>query len=279
MAARRVLTTGAAALALALALPAAPAIAQGLRRLDGAWLVPERLAGAALSRGAAIQPGAAIPANGLWVRAGQARLHGLAELPVRRLAIGATGSGGAWSLEGGWESLGSALLRDDVVEVRLQAGRRWGAGLSGRWRRLQAGQAAAWRAFDGALDLGLAWSDRRLGSGAVRFFWPLRAPDTAPGAEPVPRLLLAIAGGGRALALLVDAGPDGRPHAGWEALCALTPGVGLCWRADPASGALGGGLRLERGWWRLRTSHLVHPDLGPTHRCELAFGAVGASPW
>lgn len=279
MAARRALRAGVATVALALAVPAAPAAAQGLRRLDTAWLVPERLAVAALSGATALPHGAAGPATGLWVRAGQARLHGLPELPVRRLAVGMTGSGGAWSLEGGWETLGSTLLRDDVAQVRLQAGRRWWAGLSGRWRRLQAGQAPVWRAFDGALELGVAWPGGPLGAGAARVFWPLGEPQTAPGAEPVPRVLLAIAGGGRALALLVDAGPEGRPHVGWEALCALAPGVGLSWRADPASGALGGGLRLEWGRLRLRTSHLVHPDLGPTHRCEVAFGAVGASPW
>ena len=273
MRARVRLVSGAVSAALVLILPAASARAQGLRRLEAAWLVPERLAGTTLARPAAG------PGDGLWVRAGQGRLHGLPELPVRRLALGATGGGGAWSLEGAWETLGSALLRDEVAEVRLQAGRRWRAGVSGSWRRVQAGPAPAWRAFTGGLDLSLAWSRGPLGSGTARVLWPLASAATAPGGGPTPRLLLAVAGGGRALAVQVDTDPDGRPHVGWEALGALSPGVGVCWRSDPASGALGGGLRLERGWWRLRTSHLVHPDLGPTHRCELAFGAPGASPW
>jgi len=88
-----------------------------------------------------------------------------------------------------------------------------------------------------------------------------------------------LAAPGRALALRLDVAADGRPVFGWEALAGLGGSLGVAWRADRASGAMGGGLIWRSARLRLRTSHLAHPDLGLTHRIEIGVGRPGASPW
>jgi hypothetical protein len=42
---------------------------------------------------------------------------------------------------------------------------------------------------------------------------------------------------------------------------------------------MGAGLLWQRGALRLRSSHLAHPDLGLTHRFEVALGSSAVSPW
>jgi hypothetical protein len=253
---------------------AAPASAEGLRRLDAAWVVPNRLAALALDIAGEGSPG------GAWVRAGQARLFGLPELPVRHLAAGVCRRRGAWALEGGWETAGAGDLHDDRMQARLVAGRRLRVGAEGRWRRVQPGRGPRLSEQTWDLALGFDAPAGPLGRVDVNLTWPLlRTADPALAAEPRTRLRLAAAARGRAVALTLDTGPDGPPSGGWEALCGLGRGIGLSWRADHGSGSMGAGLIWQRGTWRLRTSHLAHPDLGLTHRFEIAFGASAVSPW
>ena len=250
------------------------AAADGLRRLDAAWLVPSRLASTVVG------VGPPEVAAGVWVRAGQARLYGLPELPVRRLAAGLAGSGGRWAVEGGWETTGSRLLRDDRLDGRLGWGRRLRWGLRTRWRRLRPGPGSPLTDRSWDLEVGLSTTAGALGGVEAGLQWPLwRTAEAHRPAEPVTLLRLAVAGRGRAVALALDVGADGRPTAGWEVLCALGRGAGLAWRVDQASGAMGTGLTWRRGRLRVRTSHLTHPELGLTHRFELTLGAVEASPW
>lgn len=273
---RRTVATLVAAFATVsvIALHAGMARADGLRRLDAAWLVPSRLATDALwGEGHARSSGA-------WVRAGQARLYGLAELPVRRLAAGLAGAGRAWALEAGWEAAGSGTLHDDRLDGRLTVGRRLRVGARVRWRRLLAG--AGPRLSDRCWDLeaGLSTTAGVFGDVQADLAWPLlRSGDAALAVEPATRLRLALGGRGRAVALGLDMGDDGRPALGWEALCGLSRGLGISWRVDRTSGSIGVGLLWRRGPLRLRTSHLAHPELGLTHRFELTVGAAEAAPW
>lgn len=257
-----------------LAGQAREAAADGLRRLDAAWLLPAGQVAAAIGSG----PRAA--GNGVWGRAGQMRLFGQAALPVRRLAAGLAGGRGGWALEGGWESAGSGPLRDDRLDGRLAVGRRLRVGARMRWRRLQPGPGP--RMQDRLLDLevGATPGVGSLGMVQADVSWPLvRTGDKALAAEPVTRLRLALAGRDRAVAFGLEVGADGRPAIGWETLCALGRGLGLAWRVDRASGAMGTALYWRRGSLRLRTSHLAHPDLGLTHRFELTLGAAESAPW
>jgi len=252
---------------------AAPVQADGLRHLDAAWLLPAALHDVLLE-----STGSEPAGGGPWLRAGQTRLFGLPELPVRLLAAGAAGSG--WAAEVGWETLGGPALRDDRLTARGSFGRNRRLGLWVGRRSQRPGPGPAGRAL--ALDLELLAGGRQpgLGSWSAGVRWPLlRLADRWLGPESETRFQAALAAPGRALALCLDLDADGRPAVGWEAHAGLGGGLGLTWRADRASGALGGGLLWRRGRLRLRTSHLAHPELGLTHRIEICAGSPGGAPW
>lgn len=253
---------------------ARPAAAEALRRLDAAWLVPAHLASVALDRAADGATG------GVWVRAGQMRLFGLPDLPVRHLAAGLGGARRSWALEGGWETAGAGLLRDDRLQARLMVGRRLRPGAEVRWRRVRPGPGPLLSELVWDLNLGFGTPAGPLGRIDLGLSWPLwRVGAEALAPEPRTRLRLAAAAPGRAVALIIDTAADGRPTFGWEALCGLGQGLGLSWRADQASGTVGAGLLWQRRALRLRSSHLAHPDLGLTHRFEIALGSPAVSPW
>jgi hypothetical protein len=253
---------------------APPAAADGLRRLDAAWLIP------AAHLHTAVTGRTAADAGGIWLRAGQARLFGLPELPSRLVAIGGAAAGGSWVTEGSWETTGSGDFRDDRMVARVSRGRRLHVGLHGAWRRLQPGPGPVGQTQAVSLDVGADGSASAVGDWRVRLRWPLAsAGDRWLAPETGNRLWCAVAAPGRALAVTVDVAPDGRPAVGWEALCGIGGSWGLSWRVDRASAATGCGLAWCRGRLRLRTSHLAHPELGITHRVELAFGNVAVSPW
>lgn len=257
----------------AVAAAPGPARADGLRRLDAAWLLPSRF------EFGAVTGATAGPVAGSWARLGQARLHGLPELPARALAAGCAGGGG-WAGEFSWDTLGAGGFRDDRVRMRAGVGRRLRWGLGARWRRLQAGSGAPGTRLDLGLEAGWCSRPSGLDGWVVEAHWPLLdGGDVWLEGEPEMRLRAAAGSRGRAVALDLDVAPSGEPAAGWEALCGLGAGCGLAWRVDGASGAVGGGLVYWRGLFRLRTSHLAHPALGLTHRLEVSFGRVAASPW
>lgn len=263
-----------ALLAAACLLLAAPAAAAGLRRLDSAWLLPAALHGVLLEPALTAPPAR----GGSWLRIAQSSLYGLPELPVRQLAIGA--AGGGWAAETGWEVLGGDALRDDRLTARCSVGDRWRVGLWAARRSVRPGPGEAGQALAVDLEVMARGIHPDLGAWTAVLQWPLvRAADSWVGAEPESRLRAALAAPGRAVALSLDMGGDGRPAFGWEAVAGLGGGLGLAWRSDRASGAAGGGLVWRKGRLRLRTSHLAHPELGLTHRTEICVGSPGVSPW
>jgi hypothetical protein len=153
-------------------------------------------------------------------------------------------------------------------------------GAACRWRRLTPGPGPVLAAQAWDLTVGVRFPPSVAGEGRVTLFLPL-ARRTASGLVPEPdlRLLLTVGARGRAFTVAVVTGADGRPSGGWEALCGVGGGLGLSLRADLGTGTVGCGLLWQRAQVRVRTSHLSHPDLGLTHRFEVALGKVGASPW
>lgn len=263
----------AAALVMAGLGPASPAVAAGPRRLDSAWLLPAALHGHLLGDLTA-GPGP----RGAWLRAGQARLYGMAELPVRLVGFGIAGRG--WVLDAGWETLGAGPLRDDRAQAAFAVGanRRLGLRASRRGLRPGPGEAGAAGSID--LEAVVAGHSEGLGQWRLAGWWPLlQTADPWVPAEPETRLRGALAGRGRGLAVSFDIAADGSPAFGWEALASLGGRLALSWRADAASGATGGGLLWRSGGIRLRTSHLAHPELGLTHRAEICFGNAGGAAW
>ncbi|MBK8165912.1 MAG: hypothetical protein IPK64_08100 [bacterium] len=256
---------------------AVPSVAAGLRRLDSAWLLPGALHDVLLGP-APTAPTAPTATGGPWLRAAQSTLYGLPELPVRLLAIGAAGR--RWAAEAGWEILGGDALRDSRLTARGSFGDRWRVGLwaSRRTVRLGAGEAGQALACD--LEVMACGTHPAVGTWIAALQWPVfRSADNWIGAEPETRLRAALAAPGRAVSLSLDVGEDGSPAFGWEAMAGLGGGLGLAWRSDRASGAVGGGLVWRRGRVRVRTSHLAHPELGLTHRAEICVGTPGGAPW
>lgn len=252
---------------------ATPAGAAGLRRLDSAWLLPAPLEAVLLGadRDLAARGGA-------WVRASQASLYGLPELPARLLAVGGARAG--WAAEAAWETLGTGVLRDDRLGGRMLVGRGARLGLRVERRTLQPGPGDAGRSLAVDLEMALSGTGAAGSSWSTTLQWPLlRRRDAWLGPEPESRLRAAVAAPGRALALALEVAADGSPALGWEAQVGLGGGVALSWRSDPATGSGGGGLLWRRGRLRLRTSHLAHPELGLTHRVEVCIGRSGAAPW
>jgi hypothetical protein len=271
--------TGPAALGALLAATtclvlAAPTAAAGLRRLDSAWLLPAAMHGILLDPALTPPPAP----GGSWLRIAQSSLYGLPELPVRQLAIGAAGR--SWAAETGWEVLGGDALRDDRLTARCSVGDRWRVGLWAARRSVRPGPGDAGQALAVDLEVMARGTHPALGAWTAALQWPLaRAADSWLAAEPESRLRAALAAPGRAVALALGMGEDGRPAFGWEAVVGLGGGLGLAWRSDRASGAAGGGLLWRKGRLRLRTSHLAHPELGLTHRTEICVGSPGVSPW
>ena len=260
------------ALLLAASVPGSDAVAAGLRRIDEAWLLPAAMAAEAI--GGDVRP----TASGAWVRFGHAQLFGVASLPAHSSAIGARHHGMA--CEAGWDALGGDAFRDDCGRVRVRAGRSVALGIEASLRRVRPGPGSALTRADIDLTIGWQGAAGRLGTCDLRLAVPVAAGGAgALAREPHRRLEIALGGRQCAVALAWSAGADGSPSASWEALCGLGAGLGVLWRADGPSGAVGGGVVWQRGPFRLRTSHLAHPDLGLTHRLEVALGMVQVSPW
>ncbi len=259
-------------LLLAASFQGSDAAAAGLRRIDEAWLLPAAMAAEAIGSDARTTAG------GTWVRFGHAQLFGVASLPAHSSAIGARHHGMA--CEAGWDALGGDAFRDDCGRVRVRAGRSVALGIEASLRRVRPGPGSALTRADIDLTIGWQGAAGRLGTCDLRLAVPVAAGGAgALAREPHRRLEIALGGRQCAVALAWSAGADGSPSASWEALCGLGAGLGVLWRADGPSGAVGGGVVWQRGPFRLRTSHLAHPDLGLTHRLEVALGMVQVSPW
>lgn len=245
---------------------ATTADAAGLRDLADGWLTtPGELV-------RILTPDQAPARDRSWLwRAGlgTGRLFGMPELPLQALdlALGWRTPGATWRLAGSWQVTGGDLFRTDNWTV--EAGRRgtWRLGL--RWvreRMLLAGNEGPQHAETG-LVLGRSW-----GRLTADLHLPLDAPP-APGdrrIRPVARAAAVAAG----VALVVSCERRGADALllGGELSLGLGPAA-LLLRFDGASGSLGPGLVVIRDHVLLRTSHVLHPTLGVSHRVQMVVGA------
>jgi hypothetical protein len=238
---------------MAALVAAYPARAAGSRDLGDAWLVSPADAGG---------PGASA-----WeVTVATGRLFGLAELAQWRLDVSAVRGG--WRAGLAWERLGGGLLGEDGVRVHAGFGRGWTVGLEGGADRLVlAGD-------DPRLNPALAGRVAGALGATLRLEVWVHLTEAPPwyGASGLRRLaLLSGRHDGWAWAIALDRAGDGRPSLQGDVLTRVVPSVCLGLRVDPWSGALGlsTAWRVPVGW--LRTSHLVHPELGTTHRWALVI--------
>lgn len=269
--------------ALGAALAASTALGAGLRDVADGWLLAPGQT-VALLQGAGGPTGEAVatPATGAWVQAGQMRLFGTPDLPVLAAGAGAAGRRGRWGwfLAGQWQRTGNGLVVEELGGLRLGVGTRWRLGWRLDWSRLDLGGRREGAALASALEIAAPL--------ALRPGWRLELEALLPTGPPPAwfgpggrrqrlRAVLSDLRRRLALAAAVDQRGDGTPCLGLDLLAALGPTCAAGLRADPATGALG-----PVTVWRLpgllvRTSHVIHPDLGPTHRFELTAGRPGAA--
>jgi hypothetical protein len=264
---------------LAVLLQASCGLGAGTRDLADGWLLGPGAVGRLLGDRSA-------PSAGAWGSAGQARLYGMAELPVSALAVG-------WRLarwpgqptcEVSWQRLGDAYFREDERRVHLQVGRilSWG---------LMVGQVRATTDIAGveplpalsvwhaAMTAQWDWYPAPDSGVRVQLWLSLREAGEADLARARRPLLRAESWRGpTAVAVAVDLKADLTPVLGLEAV--LGGGGAACGvRLEPDVGVVGPVLYLRRGALQLGTSHLMHPQLGVTHRLRVGFGAWGAPRW
>ncbi len=242
-------------------------LAGGLRDFDDSWPIDSLTARMLL----ATPETGRISGHGLQVMAGQGRLFEMPELSQRFLAMkgNITGKTMAIKIAAQWERTGSGLFVADHLEGRVLLGQSPSWGIAAHWMRQTLGANPEDASLQWALlwELGLGFGDFK---GRMHLEWPLKiSADELGGRRRNNLLNLTLSNNEFAAALVVDRHDDGSPKAGFHLLLALDRGLGLEFRADPSTGSLGPGLTLVRGGLMLRTSHVIHPHLGVTHRLML----------
>jgi len=250
--------------------------AGGLRDLQDGWLVPMTATVQMLG-----VPGGDITSDGegrgLWVACGQSRLYGMPELPLRRLACGVMYP--RFALSGSWQRLGDEIYREDTIRGRLVVGRRWHWMLEGGYDRIDLAREYRQSVPRLQLSLSLPLTDR------IRFAWTTRLPiGSDPFAKRELSRWLELHGRGQQLCwcLALDRSGARVPVLQLAVLARVASGIGGGMRAEPATGSIGGSTvwmwgKGSTGSWLVRTSHVLHPDLGLTHRWYFAWGRVDAA--
>ncbi len=253
--------------------------AGGTRDVSDGWLLPPgeliaRLWPASQDRGSGLTGATATSEHSSfahWLWLGHARLYEMSELPLLAVGLGLPVFGMQWSLQ--WQRLGETLVQEDQWRLAARGPSRLEPTLCIGWDRL----ALAGRSGRGHLFLGVGISLRTAAGLRLRIEPPLTASPPWYGPTAARRWLL-ITGGtdGFVWGLAVDRTTAGSPIVQLDLTGRVGPRAALGLRAEPVTGSVG----LTTAWyhrhWLLRTSHLIHPELGVTHRWYLAAGSVGS---
>ncbi len=242
-----------------------PACAGGGRDFEDGWVLSAQAAAELTTQPAAPQA--------WWFASGLARLYGMPELSLRAASAGWRGRTVAAALA--WQRLGGQLFQEDRLRVGLLRGRSGRVGIRAGYDAVRLGDGAGDSCWQ--LDLIAQW--RPATGMKARLCWPLRA---APPwhAERAWRRWAELESDGALLRWAVALDRDGRgaPALQGELAMRLADRCALGLRADPGSGTIGLTTAWLAGRLLLRTSHLVHPALGATHRWSLAVGRPEGAP-
>jgi hypothetical protein len=240
--------------------------AAGLRDPADGWLLGPGQA-ATLLGGTGLPP----PGAGTWCAVTSGRLWNLPELPLTGVD-GRVGVGRRWYVAGRWLRIGNGLFQADAVTVEAgRGGRRRLAVRATREHQDLGGQRTPSRH---ALHLVVGATVAGPGRSAVHL--DLAVPleeETEPDdrrLDPVARLSTAT--GPVAVVLAWDRRADGTPLLGAECMVSLGGRASVMMRVDGNSGAFGPGIAVAQGDLLVRTSHVMHPALGVTHRLQIAVG-------
>lgn len=246
------------------------AFAGGVRNFSGSWPINNQIARLLL------QPefGQPVKPPAVMVSVGQGRLFDMPELGQTFLAVRGSMKLGGIPLEAGglWEKTGSALFVEDRLRGDFLWGRSPSFGLSVEYLQQNLGGQIREARPDFNLLWAVSFGYNSL-KGRLHLQWPIDGSAKALGERGRQDLLnLVIHSAGLAAALVIDRQPNGTPQMGFHFLLTLHSGIGLELRIDGPTGSLGPGLTITRGALMVRTSHVVHPHLGITHRLILVMG-------
>ena len=246
----------------------------GLREIQDSWLLDAGLwSGPGHWRAMDLPRPGFHPAR-FWLAAGQGRLFSLPELRQTNLA-GCYRFQVAWlplAVEGNWSDLGSEIYREVnfTGACLLGHGPLFGLILDHSRQTIFEAPDLTWNSY------GLLLEHHFLLPGYVNI--RLRAelplgPDQPVKYQPFRRrwLKMAVWHQDWGLGIMVDKRPNGSPVPGFEVMWLGLDDLGVSLRIDPAAQTLGPGLVFNWATFQLRTSHLVHPYLGQTHRLGLVL--------
>jgi hypothetical protein len=242
--------------------------AAGGKNLEDGWLIPVAEVLGLLPAGG--QPTQRDGRSGVWFQTGLARLYGMAELPLQRLAAGLRAGPLTGTLT--WQGLGRELYREEQFHFRLVCGTTWCGSIASGLHRLSVlgGDSRHQAAVE------LALRSPVTAPVTVQVAWAL-LPSPAWHAGRGQRRWLWITGRLQQTrwAVALDRSESGVPSFQAELLLGLTSGFAWGFRSEPVTGSHGFITIWRRSSFLLRTSHIAHPDLGLTHRWSLAFGRLG----
>jgi hypothetical protein len=257
-----------------LLLPAVPgeAGAAGVREFPDGWIFSVDQVWALTAEG---RPKLRGSVPDLLFQAGQGTLFGMPELPLKFLKVRARGrlAGVPWSGTASWQVLGRGVFRENRRRLMLlvDGPTAWGLGAEQETLALAGKNAPGRLALLGVVRHTLV----RGGGHHLQVEWQFPLAERAAARSGLQQgwlLRAAFVGNGGAAAVQVDRRMDGTPLVGFDLLLGLDATTGISLRLDPASGSLGPGLHHRRGSLLLQTSHLLHPDLGQSHRLSLVVG-------
>ncbi len=224
------------------------------RDLSDGWILPATWE-------AALAVGAPPPVSSPGLVCGTGRLFGMPELTQHALGLRFAAAG--LRLRADWQVLGGAAWREQTWRLEAAGGRTTAFGVAAAYRRVETPAASPWSRAEASIVLRLrpaegwevvAWSD------------PLTLTPARETSPLAPWIRLRGTSGGLAWALQADRRRHGAPR--WRCGVAGRAGrgvvLGVLGEAD--TGTLGLTTLWRRGRLAVRTSHLVHPALGTTHR-------------
>ena len=230
------------------------------RDLEDGWLLPP-------AWGLALAESKTVPATAPRLVSGTGRLFGMSELPLRFLGLRTALAG--IRLRGDWQVLGSEAWREQTWRLEATAGERNGLGVVWTGRRIETSLAPLWSRTEVGLVLRLrprpGW-EVEIHSDPVSL-----TPDRCVSTRS-PWLRLRGLAGAWAWAVSVDRRAHAAPRWRLGLSGRVAPGVVLGVLGEADTGALGVTSLWRRGGLGVRTSHLVHPQLGITHGWLLMLG-------
>jgi len=272
------------AIFLGLVLIPLSVLGSGLRNIEDGWLFSTREMVSLLKPDSFAGSDSLMNTNdsGLWAVVGSMQLFGMPELPVTSLGLGAKLSRGksSWVVGGLWQRTGRGVFQSDIQSLTFGWEKQWQANFNlerNSW-------TIANRSMPSRVGLMLMLKPPLKNNGKWTVGSEIRIPiwassDWRNHEMRQGRFKVSLFRDNMVLVGSFEKKADFGWALGLEVAVALVSGVGITSRFDPDTGSLGPGTIWILRKLLLKTSHVIHPDLGLTHRVTLTTGSLQAVPW